>query len=195
LAHGVFCFYEHIFEGFISTVQTTDVDFYVPDAKRIETKGNVIDALKGLDFDLVRDTLTAKSRFISPDNFEIEFLANLTKDGAATIRLGNAGIYAETLPYVNIFSGSYITVDFEGVVVKVASPASFCLQKLLIWDRRSPLKQAKDLDAVNNVLIMIRASRKSREDFYDLFDSLPRSWAKKIQRTAQENDISFPDRI
>jgi hypothetical protein len=160
---GSWClyFYQNIFEGFHPDVRTTDIDFYVPDAKRISIKGNVVTALKDLDFDLVHDSMTSKSRFISPDNFEIEFLANLTKDGAATIRMGNAGIYAETLPYVNIFSGSYISVNFEGEEVKVASPASFCLQKLLIWDKRQPAKQAKDLDAIRNVLVYVGARKPS----------------------------------
>jgi hypothetical protein len=76
--------------------------------------------------------------------------------------------------------------------VKVASPASFCLQKLLIWDKRQPAKQAKDLDAIRNVLVYVGASRKSTEDFYSLFDSLPKSWVKKIKKIAEQNQLEFP---
>ncbi len=36
--------------------------------------------------------MTNKSRFVSPDGFEVEFLAKLNRDGFSCVRLGSSGI-------------------------------------------------------------------------------------------------------
>ena len=185
-------FYREIFLNYEPSIRTTDLDFYVPNAKNIRSNGNVISSLKNLNYDLVRDVLSNKSRFISPDGFELEFLTKLSRDNLHCIKIGNTGIYAESLPYLEIFSGNYIEVDFDGMKIKVASPASYILQKLLINGERKD-KAEKDIASIKEVLIFVKASKKSSMELKDLYELLPKSWKRKIEKVLTKNNINLFD--
>ncbi len=90
-------FYKYIFENFQPTIRTTDLDFYLPEIKSMTAKEKVGTALQPLNYDHVIDTLTNKSRFISPQGFEIEFLTKLRRDNHSVIRIDGLGVYVETL--------------------------------------------------------------------------------------------------
>ena len=181
---GSWCllFYKYVFENFEPTIRTTDIDFFIPNPKSIKEKNGLIKALKEINYDLVRDSLTNKSIFISPDGFEIEFLTKLNRNNISCIRLGSTGIYAESLSYTDIFIGNCLDISFYGISAKVASPASYVLQKLLINEKRGE-KQEKDIESIKHVLFYIGASEKYKKELINLFESLPKSWKKKINRT------------
>lgn len=191
---GSWClvFYQQIFEGFEPQIRTTDIDFYVPNAKSANP-GDSAAALKKINYDHVRDTLTNKSTFISPDGFEIEFLTNLTKEGLSAVRLGASEIYAESLSYIGMYSGHYVDVTYFGIKLHVASPAAFVIQKALINDRRG-LKAEKDRLAIAYVASFIPLSRKSRDEFYSLFDSLPKKWKKEVMNFLETYAMEIPPR-
>lgn len=189
---GSWCllFYKNIFENFDPLVRTTDIDFYVPDVKAVKEKNGLINSLKEINYDLVHDSLTSKSTFISPDGFELEFLTKLNRSQLSCVKLGNTGIYAESLSYIELFTGNYIEVDYHGIIVKLASPSSFVLQKLLINENRKNKKE-KDINAVKHVLTFIKASRKYNQELASLYNSLPNKWKRKISITASNNNIDL----
>jgi hypothetical protein len=191
---GSWClvFYQLIFEGFRPQVRTTDIDFYVPDAQYAEP-GDATTSLKRLNYDHIRDTLTNKSTFISPDGFEIEFLTNLNKDGLSAVRLGSSEIYAESLSYLGIYSTHYVELTYFGIRVKVASPAAFVIQKILINERRGS-KTEKDKEAILYVATFVGSSRKTVEDFQILFGELPRKWKAKVLLFFKSNDVNLPQK-
>lgn len=90
---GSWClgFYAEIFEGFTPSVRTTDIDFYVPDSKRANAS-SLCSQLRAINYDHFQDCMTSKSRFVSPDGFEIGFLAKLNKEGLSCVRLGSSGV-------------------------------------------------------------------------------------------------------
>ena len=137
--------------------------------------------------------MTSKSRFVSPDGFEIEFLAKLNKEGLSCVWLGSSGVFAESLSYVDIFSSNYIELIRGGIRIKVASPSAFAIQKILINDRRGA-KAEKDAQAIDYVLLFVGASYKSREEFYELFDKLPRKWKKTVEEYSNRRGIQLPQR-
>lgn len=190
---GSWClsFYVEIFEGFEPTVRTTDIDFYVPDSKRANAT-DLSERLRSINYDHFQDSMTSKSRFVSPEGFEIEFLAKLNRKGLSCVRLGTSGIFAESLSYVELF-GNYIEIKRNGIMVKVASPSAFVIQKILINDRRGN-KAEKDSQAIDYVLPFINASHKSRLEFYELFDKLPRKWKKTIEDYCNRRDVALPCR-
>ena len=96
------------------SVRTTDIDFYVPDSKRANAAG-LSERLKSINY---------------------EFLAKLNREGLSCVRLGSSGVFAESLSYVELFGSNYIEVKRNGILVKVASPSAFAIQKILINDRR-----------------------------------------------------------
>ncbi len=190
---GSWCllFYKHIFENFSPTIRTSDIDFYVPNVKSINEKDNLVKSLKMINFDPAYDVVTNKTIFISPGGFEIEFLTRLNRNNSPCVELGNTKIYAESISYLEIYSANYIEVNYDGVLIKVTSPASYILQKLLINQRRTPDKQEKDIESIKNVLSYIFASKKYAGELKELFESLPKKWKKKIIDTINQNDIKL----
>lgn len=184
-------FYDRIFLDFEPEVRTTDLDFYVPNAKAIVSNGGLTDTLKELNYEMIMDSLTSKTTFASVDGFELEFLTKLNREGLACVKLGNTGIYAESLSYVEIFTGNYIDIEYDGLNVKVASPASYILQKLLINDKRPLVKREKDIQSIKKVLFYVKASSKSFEELKTLYESLPKTWKRKINKITKEFDIDL----
>ena len=191
---GSWClgFYADVFEGFVPSVRTTDIDFYVPDSKRANATF-LCNQLRAINYDHFQDTMTSKSRFVSPEGFEIEFLAKLNRDGLSCVRLGSSGVFAESLSYVDIFGSNYIELVRNGIKVKVASPSAFVIQKILINNRRG-VKAEKDAQAIDYVLMFIGASHKSRAEFYELFDKLPLRWRRVIENYSKSRGVALPER-
>ena len=189
---GSWCllFYKHIFDDFSPLVMTFDVDFYVPNPKSIKEKSGLIKSLKQINFDVIRDTLTNKSIFISPEGFELEFLTKVSRDQMTCVKLGDTGIYAETLSYLDYFYSNYVVVEYDDLKVNVASPASYVLQKLLINKDRKD-KREKDIESIKHVLMYIKVSKKYYSEMRDLYNSLPRKWKSTIDKTALDNKIEL----
>lgn len=189
---GSWCllFYKSVFEDFDVTVRTRDIDFFVPNPRSIKEKDNLIGSLKSINFDIIKDTLTSKSTFVTPAGFSLEFLTKLTRDQVACVKLGDTDVFAESISYVDIFIGNYIEVDYCGMKIKVASPASYVLQKLLINDKRKE-KKATDIESIKQVLQYLNASNKYKEEFDSLFESLPKKWKKTILDNAKNNNINL----
>ena len=187
---GSWCllFYKYIFDNFEPSIKTTDLDFYVPDVKSIRGSSGLINSLKEINYDVVYDSMTHKTTFISPDGFEIEFLTKLNRNQVACVKIGNTGVFAESLSYVEIFSANYLEIDFYDIPVKVASPASYVIQKLLILETRK-LKEEKDIKSIENVLFYIKASGKYVDELKKLYESLPKKWKKKVNDSLNNNNI------
>ena len=189
---GSWClfFYKYIFDNFEPTIRTTDIDFLVPQPKSFKEKSGIAKTLKEINYFIVQDTLTNKTIFISPDGFEIEFLTKLTRSQSPCVKLGNTVIHAESLPYVDIFASNYVEVNFHDILVRVASPASYVIQKLLINNERGEKKE-KDIDSIRHVLIYLFASKTYTEEFLNLIKNLPKKWKRKIQKTSVENGLNI----
>ncbi len=187
---GSWCllFYKYIFENFEPSIRTTDIDFYVPNAKSFKASNGLIGSMKNNNYDAFNDVLTHKTTFISPDGFEVEFLTNLNRQRLSCIKLGNTQIFAESLPHVNIFEGNYIEINYDGMIIKVASPASYILQKMLIHKDRKDKKE-KDAESIKNVLFYLNASEKYKQELKKIYIQLPNKWKSTINKVALEQNI------
>jgi len=181
-------FYSKVFDNFKPLIRTTDVDFYIPNAKSIKGVKTLTSSLKNIDFDLFKDTMTEKTRYICHDGFEIEFLTKLNRENLSCVKIGDSGIVAESLHYLDIFTYNYIEVNYEGFNVKVATPSSYILQKMIINSEREH-KSEKDIQSIKYVLDYIKTSPKSFNELKTLYSSLPKSWQKKIIKIAKEKNI------
>ncbi len=192
---GSWCllFFKYLFNDYNPTVRTTDIDFYVPDVKSFKTKYGLVDSLKEINYDIIQDALTHKSSFISPDGFELEFLTKLNRYQLACVKLGNTGIYAESLSFVDIFSWNYIEFDYQGLKVKTASPATYILQKLLVNKFRKQGKAEKDVESIKNLLNYVKVNKQFNNELINLFNTLPKKWKKTILETASKNNIVLFD--
>lgn len=191
---GSWCqlFYKNIFENFRSTIKTIDVDLFVPNPKSVTEKNGIISEFKNINYDIKQDIITNKTIFISDEGFRIEFLTILNRDHLTCVRLGSTGIYAESISSLDMYVGNYIEVNYYGIQVKVASPASYVLQKLLINNKRGE-KAEKDIQSVKIVLWYIITSKKYLNELNSLYLSLPKKWKKTIKENAKKNDIDLFD--
>lgn len=184
-------FYKSIFEGFQPRVETTDLDMYLPNPKSASAE-NLPTCLRKLSYIRSDDTLTGKTTFLSSNGFEIEFLTIPDRTMSPVLRVTGMSIGAEALPKMAPIGWNCVELEWEGMKVKVASPASFIIQKLLINEERKPeWKKEKDLDAVRYVLIYVKASRKYHEELKESVLSAPRKWRKAILETAAKSGIDL----
>lgn len=184
-------FYKSIFEDFHPRVETTDLDMYLPNPKSA-TAENLPVRLRELSYIRSDDALTGKTTFLSSSGFEIEFLTVPDRTMSPVVRVRGMSVGAEALPKMAPIGWNYIELEWEGMKVKVASPASFVIQKLLINEERKPeWKKEKDLEAVRYVLIYVKASRKYNEELKESVLSAPKKWKKAIIDTAAKNGIDL----
>lgn len=181
-------FYKEIFEGFMPPIATTDFDIFLPSVSKI--KSNNINKLL-IDLDYIRDddSLTGKTKYYSKDGFEIEFLTVPDRTMEHVMKIPAIGIGAEALPKMKIAAWNYITIKFDNYDVNVPSPASYCLQKLLINKERTEEKRIKDIDAVKYILGFVALSHKYRAEFIDSYNAAPKKWKKSIKETMNSNKL------
>lgn len=184
-------FYKEIFPNFTPTIRTTDLDFYVPHAKTSIENGSTIKALKEIRYEMRNDILTNRTTFISADGFELEFLTNLNRKQLDCVKIGNTDIYAESLPYLDIFIPNYVEVAYQGIKIKIASPASFVLQKFLINSERDKSKKQKDLEAALLVFSYIKDDPKYLKELKDVFLKLSKKQRNRVLKVASANSIDL----
>lgn len=182
--------YKKIYANYEPIIKTRDIDFYVPNYKAFTPKKSLVKSLKGINYDFLIDSLTNRTYFASVGGFELEFITRLNRNNLSCVRVGNTGIYAESLPYLEIFSSNYITVIFNNHAIKLANPYSYVIQKLLILEKRG-IKKEKDIIAINSVLSLINSSSEMKSEFTKAFDSLPNKWKKKIIKNSNENGLKI----
>ena len=182
-------FYKEIFEGFIPPIATTDFDIFLPSVSKIKS-GNINKLLIDLDYLRDDDSLTGKTKYFSKDGFEIEFLTLPDRSMNSVIRIKTIGIGAEALPKMKIATWNFITIKYDRYNVNVPSPASYCLQKLLINKERSEDKRIKDIDAIRYILGYIAASKKYKDEFIESYQSAPKKWKKAIKEALEANDLN-----
>jgi predicted nucleotidyltransferase len=179
-------FYQFIYHDFEVNIRTTDIDFYVPFPAQFKEKSSLVKALRGINYDLRSDALTNKVVFFSPDEFELEFVTGLTRQNFSTVRLGNTSIYAESLPYLNLFNQYQLTYEFNGMNIRLASPPAYLIQKLLIIHKRK-LKVTKDVESlvyVSNYII-------KQPHLLDELKRIIRGLSKTAHKTIIENSIFY----
>ena len=181
-------FFKEIFEDFIPPIATTDFDIFLPNVSKIKD-GNINRLLIDLDYLRDDDFLTGKTKYYSKDGFEIEFLTVPNRTMEHVIKIPSIGIGAEALPKMKVAEWNYITVKYNNYDVNIPSPASYCLQKLLINKERTEDKKIKDIDAVRYILEFVAASPKYKKEFVESFNSAPKKWKKAIKETMEENKL------
>ncbi|AIO19242.1 hypothetical protein KQ51_01365 [Candidatus Izimaplasma bacterium HR1] len=186
-------FYVKIFVGFIPSIRTLDFDCYIPKTKNIKVLKSVSETLKPINFDQVFDSGTEKSKFISPDGFEIEFLAKLKRNQNNIVKVDSLGVNAEQLGNLELFDKGFITVNFEGCNVKVASPSAYVLQKVLISGKRSEEKKLKDLESINLVYKEIEKDVVQLNQFKTIIASFGLKRQKAYRKYLNDNSVSFPE--
>lgn len=185
-------FYVKVFDGFIPSIRTLDFDCYLPETKNIKVIKNVNETLKPINFDQIFDSRTEKSKFISPDGFEIEFLTKLKRNQNQIVKVDSLGVNAEQLGNLELFDKGYITLDYEGYTVKVASPSAYIIQKILISPKRSKEKYLKDLESIKLVFEEVKESQRYMNEIQSIISSFGKKRRKVYNNYIKQNNLVFP---
>lgn len=182
-------FYQAIFDDFVPPIDTSNFDIFLPNVKKIQPT-NFIEQLTNLGYLRSDDCVTARTVFYSQDGFKIEFLTSPDRNMSKVIWIHSIGIGAKTLQNMQPITWNYVTLSYKDYKINVPSPASYCLQKLLINKDRDELKRAKDIEAVRYVLGYVSLSQKYRDEFINSLNNAPKKWQKIIKETMEINNLS-----
>lgn len=129
--------------------------------------------------------------------FYVEFLVPLTgsahrRNGTADATATIAGVTAQKLRHVDLLitepwivkvtAENGFPVGHEGIEVRIANPASYLAQKLLVLTDRRPDKQAKDVLYIHDTILM----------FADTLSELAQLWteiAATLQQRLRKNVV------
>ncbi len=169
-------------------LKTQDVDFLVP----IPYKGKSFDffnLLKSLGFE----------EFFNPDGsmhfsgcgLKIEFIGP-KKGKEKPHYIKELSITPQILSFVEILlNDSVILRISRGIKVRVPSPSSFLLHKLLIatrWIRKD--KKEKDLKQAIYVAKFVLTQKKEKEKLLRMFEKFPKGWKNRIRKSLKlSNDL------
>ena len=169
-------------------IRTFDIDFAIPPEMSLTRIGfDLEEVITGLGYLPVTEH-TGWRRY-TKEGFGVEFITNRrgSRDGVDIIKPWN--ITALRLPFLDLLFESPITVDLPGVRLRVPSPESLFLHKLIISQRRTETtKTQKDLEQCRYLAKVIEFSKVT-----ELFQK--RHWSresrKRLEAACQKIGIPF----
>lgn len=187
---GSWClhFYREYFphSSYHPTIRTRDVDFLVPLPKRIKTKVDVAALLKEKGFVVSFSGSKGFIRLMHPELI-VEFLVpELGRDTDKPVPLPGLGINAQPLRFLDFLANHTITLEAEGLSIRVPHPAAFGLHKLIVSTRRkTDEKFLKDRrEAIDILTALIRKGEGAR--IKSLYDEMPVRWRSKARKVLEE---------
>ncbi len=167
----------------VSTLRTTDIDFYIPRHLRMDKNINVCRILKENGYEHTKD-IDGYDRFFSQD-FNIEFITDEIGAGSnKPYHLKKLNLEVVQLRYTNLLSQNIIEIPFaKNQIIKVPQPENFALHKLIIANlRKNKAKTEKDIQQgidIIKILIQIKQFQKITE----LYKQLHKKWRDRIDKS------------
>jgi len=190
-------FYQHHFkEAILPPLRTEDIDIDANFLRKLKKTVDISKLLEDFGFE-VRfhgDGSISFIREIDEERFKIEFLVpEMGRPAHDPIKIKGFGISAQPLRWLDILEKDIITVDYNGLRVKVPHPARFAVHKLIISQRRrsgkgeSP-KVKKDIIQALSVTKMLSQMGRIKE-IVDVVNKLSRKQKKLIKRALSKPEI------
>ena len=175
---------------FVAYVRTTDMDILVKNKNKPSWKVDIIKAFEEKHFKHETD-IGGITKFFK-DNLEIEFLTRELGSGQTEpYKVESFGIKAEGLRFMECLIDYSVTIDIHGYSVWVPSPAVYTIHKIMINDRRSEAKQAKDIIAVQNMITFIQRSEKDLKEIREIYSKLSAKTKRCVDETCKNNGIEI----
>jgi hypothetical protein len=167
-------------------IRTTDVDFLIPNPRKINPAVEVDLGKVFEDLHFVKSRRWSGLVKYESKDLTIEFLVpELGRGGKEPLRIKQFNITAQPLRFLNMLTENSLVVPYEGMKVRVPDPVAYGFHKLLISPRRLKKEKAsKDYLAAVEVLHFLRKKGEGRK-IAGYFRSLPGSWKEKIQTTLE----------
>ena len=171
----------------ISTLRTADVDFLIPNPRKIEKGFDLPRFFKSVGFDEEFSVMGGYVKYVHPE-LEIEFLVpELGRGSEKSHEVKELGVTAQPLRYLTLLGAHTMKTRFCGVELVVPEPAAFVLDKLLVArERKKPDKRENDLRAARQIGEYLLRDRIHEERIGLIFSSLPASWKRRILEEASQ---------
>lgn len=204
-AHRLYRFHELAQTPTYSPLRTNDADVAFSTTALLE--GDIAAALKARDFrEELRGEHTPPITYYhlggEEAEFYVEFLVPLhgsgyTRKGQPDVTVRKAGITAQKLRYVDLLLEDPWAVRLDESVgvplaqaadVRLASPASFLAQKLLIQNHRPVNKQAQDALYIHDTVELFARELETLNRAWKerLKDTLPPATVKELERAIHD---------
>ncbi len=195
---GSWCifFYRQYFDNTddIHLWKTADIDFLIPDPRKIPGEYNIPDILKKFDF-IEKPASSGQSQFVHPDLY-LEFL--LVKKGKGTDEpvkyIPKFHLKAVELRYLNLLESNIMTLNYRGIKIRLPEPSSFVFHKIILSDKRkNSLKRDKDFDSAIQIANVLLKNKSEKEKLIDTYNSFPKGWQKTINKILIKNNIDIAE--
>lgn len=189
---GSWClyFYQEYFSnaGFVPLIRTRDIDFLVPTPVKIKNNVDVAKLLEKEGFIVTFSGDQGYMKLMHPDLI-VEFLVPEKGRGSdKAYPLPQLGMNAQPLRFLDYLVDHTISIEMEGLAIRVPHPTAFSLHKLLISTRRKTdaklLKEQREAFHVMDALV----EKGEEETLKDMFRKLPVKWQKKIMDALRKNE-------
>lgn len=197
LVIGSWClfFYKNYFndEKYRPAIRTRDIDFLLPLPVNFKGKEDIPEILKELGFILGFKGNSGYIVLQHPDLL-IEFLVpEIGRGSDKPYPIPQLGINAQPLRYLHFLQDNAISLDFEGMSIRVPHPAAYALHKFIIFMRRTkPDKRDRDIEGALRVFRQLLAEGKA-DSIKTIFGKMHRKWQTTIVKnliSVGENEIA-----
>lgn len=169
-------------KNFSPSIQTLDVDFLIPRPQGVRGKQVAIpEVLKELDFE-TEISGSGWARFVHPE-LRVEFLIpRLGPTSSDPKEIPALAINAMPLRHTSMLTQHLITLNLDGLQVRLPHPGAFALHKLFISERRKETgKRSRDLEMAIRILEAIQETKRNKE-----LETIWKSFTKKEKKVILE---------
>ena len=191
---GSWCmpFYKEYFTGvkYLSAYKTRDIDFLVPQPRRIKVNVDIAALMKDLGFVIGYRGSKGYMR-LEHEDLIVEFLSPERGRGTdSPVPLPQLKINAQALRFLDFLAGNIIKVKVEDFYVSMPHPANFALHKVIVSQRRTKKdKSEKDKNMAFEILNALMEKGEAKK-IKEVFGSISPKWRKKIIRVVEETGNS-----
>ncbi len=131
--------------------------------------------------------LDGYSKFIHP-NLEVEFLIpELGRGKNEPYDIPKLHIDAVGLRYLDLLQRETLTIEHNGLTVRVPEPAAFTLHKFIISEKRqNPVKKEKDQVTARDMSLFLLNMPEQRAKLESIYLDLPKKWKKQLLNVVED---------
>ena len=194
---GSWCiyFYKDYFnkESYMTSIRTSDIDFLVPIPVKLRKPDDMFTLVEDLGYIRIFSGEKGYVKFAHPE-LTIEFLVpEIGRGSDKPYPIPQLGINAQPLRYLHFLQDNAISLDFEGMSIRVPHPAAYALHKFIIFMRRTkPDKRDRDIEGALRVFRQLLAEGKA-DSIKTIFGKMHRKWQTTIVKnliSVGENEIA-----
>lgn len=175
-------FYQYYFnsKGYSTFIRTTDIDFLVPIPPKFHKEVNVFELVKDLGF---LETYKGSKGYIklAHSDLTIEFLVPERGRGSnKPYPIPQLSINAPALRFLDFLIQNTISINADGLRIKLPHPAAYALHKFIIFKRRTKQdKHDRDIEGALRVFHQLIRSHKEPETRI-IFNKMHPKWQRTI---------------